>query len=351
MSQEKMDLNEGRRLFLKQLAVLTLAASTGITPDDKNKIQAPIFDPWRIGLNINTSAIRWYNLDITETIRRQLELPVGRVRLPVRFDEVFPEPEVSKFDEVHRNIYQILQADKEIDIQFGPKTLGGREVNLPYWIYKKFPYLREDHACLDADPDAKKLFLDLTHRVAEELLPQYPQIVSIQGSNEPLSKRLDVANYRYFSPSYVDEEIEVIRSVEHIKPIVQNIPWDTPSLILGVLNNSKIDVLGLNIYNNIYPGIVTEILWKYFEILFALTRMYHKSVFVTEYQTAPWLNSDKSIRFSFNPQRRIDGFRRILSLNPGCTFLWDLEQHILLANSGNKESQMFISSLKEMVNT
>ncbi|KKQ09185.1 MAG: hypothetical protein US19_C0016G0008 [Candidatus Daviesbacteria bacterium GW2011_GWB1_36_5] len=179
MSNERTDFNPARRLLLKQMAVVALAASTGITPDNKSAT-APFFDPWRIGLNINTSAIRWYNLDITETIKRQLELPVGRVRLPVRFDEVFPEPGVSKFDEVHRNIDQILNADKEIDIQFGPKSVGGREVNLGYWIYEKFPYLRENGVLLDKDPDAKKLFLDLTYKVAGELLPQYPEIVSIQ---------------------------------------------------------------------------------------------------------------------------------------------------------------------------
>lgn|SRR3989344_66336 len=350
MSNERTDFNPARRLLLKQMAVVALAASTGITPDNKSAT-APFFDPWRIGLNINTSAIRWYNLDITETIKRQLELPVGRVRLPVRFDEVFPEPGVSKFDEVHRNIDQILNADKEIDIQFGPKSVGGREVNLGYWIYEKFPYLRENGVLLDKDPDAKKLFLDLTYKVAGELLPQYPEIVSIQGSNEPLSKRLDVANYRRFSPSYVDDEIDVIRSVEHIRPMVTNIPWDTPSLVSWVLKNPKIDIAGLNIYNNIYPGIVTEFLWKYFEALFILSRINHKSVFVTEYQTAPWLNNDKTVRFSFNPAKRLDGFRRIRKLNPGCTFLWDLEQHILLADNGNNESQRFISSLKEMVHT
>ncbi|KKQ09184.1 MAG: hypothetical protein US19_C0016G0007 [Candidatus Daviesbacteria bacterium GW2011_GWB1_36_5] len=148
-----------------------------------------------------------------------------------------------------------------------------------------------------------------------------------------------------------DDEIDVIRSVEHIRPMVTNIPWDTPSLVSWVLKNPKIDIAGLNIYNNIYPGIVTEFLWKYFEALFILSRINHKSVFVTEYQTAPWLNNDKTVRFSFNPAKRLDGFRRIRKLNPGCTFLWDLEQHILLADNGNNESQRFISSLKEMVNT
>lgn len=312
-----------RREFLKFLtgSALTLAAnnlSQGLYP----KFPSPIpdthpvrFTPEQLGVNINLRAISWYGLGDT-AIDELLALPFQNVRIPIPFDYFY-----NQRGDLDKLIGKAQDSGKSIHLQLGVKTIGSPEIHLPPDVLNDFPYLN-DPGPLDADAGFRKIVLNYIGDVSKHYLP-LKEVASIHVENESFSQNLAVANKRYVSTQFNAQEVEVVRNADpYHRPILQNLPFDTPSAMADVIKSS--DIVGLNIYNQYKNPDLP--LWTAFYVAAIAVRLAGKALAVTEYQTAAWLKSKDQPEFPFNADKFVSGLRIIKAVNPAMVFFWDVEQ-------------------------
>lgn len=279
-----------------------------------------------LGLNMEFGAMRFFSLPEKETIDQALALPFEHLRLSVPFSEVHPTPTTWDFKRRDFVIDEAIRLKKRLHLQIGIKTTGWPEVHVPKWLSEKYPYLLQKGCQLDKNPDVRKYTLEYLEKVIERY-GKHTEIVSIHIENEAFSKRLQVSNYRYISKSFWEEEVALVRKLDKFKrPLVQNIPLDTPESIRYVLKNANI--VGFNIYNQInHPS--PRLFWLYIRSMMNLTKRSKKPIMITEYQTAAWLHGNKMPRYEFTKKRFEEGLTKIQNMAPqALIFLWGIEQRI-----------------------
>lgn len=279
-----------------------------------------------LGANIEFGAQRFFGLPEKETVDQILTLPFEHLRLSIPFSEVHPTPTTWDFSKRDYVIEEAIKRKKKIHLQIGIKTLGWPEVHVPKWLSEKYPYLLQKGCQLDQNPDVRKYTLEYLEKTAERYL-KHKEIASIHIENEAFSKRLQVSNYRYISKSFWEEEVSLIKRLDQFKrPMVQNIPMDTPESIRYVLKHA--DIVGFNIYNQINLQSI-RLYWLYLQGLIKLSKRYKKPIVVTEYQAAAWLHGNKTPRYEFTEKRFQEGLEKIHKLAPeALIFLWGIEQRI-----------------------
>lgn len=346
MPVEFGQLRTDRRGFLKFSALTMAAIAFAQIPDQRqirlSKLEEFSYEPNKIGVNILPEAAVYYGLDQNEVLDTQLGLPFGRARIPIRFSQVSPSKGVFDFRETDNLVDKIIMSGKQIDLQIGIKTIGYPEVHVPSWLYNEFPYLRESGVQLDSHPQVRDYTLEYLKAVWEHYSKR-DEIVTVQVENEPYSKLLDVARFRYLSYEFNQEEIDLIKTLDSKKrQILQNFPWDNPSVWPSILTNPNLDIIGINVYNNIYNDLLNSLLWSFISYAFSQAEDYQKGVHITEYQTAPWLDHNKNPKYPFDSEKREEGLKKLMQLNPDGLHLWDLPQLIWRAKNGDKETEKYL---------
>lgn len=279
-----------------------------------------------LGANMEFGAQRFFGLPEKETVDQILTLPFENLRLSIPFSEVHPTPTTWDFSKRDYVIEEAINRKKKIHLQIGIKTTGWPEVHVPKWLSEKHPYLLQKGCQLDKDPDVRKYTLEYLAKVIERY-GKHQEIVSIHIENEAFSKRLQVSNYRYISKSFWEEEVALIKKLDPLhRPMVQNIPIDTPESIRFVLKHA--DIIGFNIYNQInHPSPLFY--WLYIQGLVKLVKHAKKPIMITEYQASTWLHGDKTPRYKFTGKRFAEGLTKIQKIAPkAIVFLWGIEQRI-----------------------
>ncbi len=291
------------------------------------------------GLNIHLGGIRWFGLDEKETIKKLFSLPITRVRIPIPFNEVNPQKNTWDFSKRDFLIEEAVKHNLTIDLQMGIKTIGWPEVNAPNWLATQFPYLNTKGIQIDKDPELQQYILTYLQKTSERYLKN-KAIKTIQVENEPFSKHLSVTNYRYISKYFNAQEIALVKKLDpYHRPFVQNIPFDTPLAIPSVVKTA--DIIGLNIYNQYYLPLPEILYWMSLQACTAIVKMLGKHVFVTEYQSAAWLD-DNTPAIPFSTKKFEQGLIHIAQFKPQAIFLWDVEQ--VLAR-GTEEHRAILEDL------
>lgn len=286
------------------------------------------------GLNIHLGGIRWFGLDEKRTIERLFSLPIKRVRIPIPFDEVNPKKDKWDFSKRDWLIAEAIKHNLIIDLQMGIKTIGWPEVHAPQWLFEQFPDLHEKGIQIDHDPEVQRYVLAYLKKTSERYL-KHKEIATIQVENEPFSKHLHVSNYRYISQECNKQEVTLVKSMDpYNRPFIQNIPFDTPEAIPYALRTA--DIIGLNIYNQYHLPLPEFAYWQWLQALSKTARVMHKKIFITEYQTAAWIDESKpSIPFSL--EKFHEGLKQIEKLQPEAVFLWDVEQVLAKGTEEHKK--------------
>lgn len=279
-----------------------------------------------LGGNIEFGAMRFFGLPEKETIDQVIALPFDNIRLAIPFSEVHPTRATWDFKRRDNVIAEAIKRKKKIHLQIGIKTTGWPEVHVPKWLSDKYPYLLQKGCQLDQNPDVRKYTLEYLQKTIERYR-KHKEIVSWHIENEAFSKRLEVSSNRYISKQFWEEEVALVRKIDRLnRPMVQNIPLDTPENIPFVLRHA--DIVGFNIYNQINLK-SSRLYWLYVRGLMNLTKRSKKKIFVTEYQAAAWLHGNKTPRYKFTEQAFEEGLTKIQKMSPdGLVFLWGVEQKI-----------------------
>lgn len=322
-----------RELFtaLKDAALYTLAISAL-----ERIIARPTLDaasepsglkPLQLGNSIDNDKARWYRLEPESANQKLLDLPMGRARVAVYADEVMPEPGKFDFRTTHKLIQKAADKGMLIDLVMGMKTFGKTEVNLPSWMFKKYPYLNDDGVTLDREEGVRQTIRDYLYAANDQVISRHPQIQTILVENEGLSKRLEVSRGRHVSQEFLLEEAAIVKEGDpYNRPVVQNANWDTPEAGLWLLTRPEFDIIAANVYNNT-SVLFRPLLWKWVEAVSMACKVAGKEFAVSEYQAAFWLDGNGEPKFPFSSDEFITGYKRLTRLNPGFLIFWDVYQH------------------------
>ncbi len=361
MSERPKILTSRRTFFLAGgLAALGVSAGVDVMRyTDPVALGIPKFRADQFGLNVQPDKAYFYKENPDELLNAQLELPSRRLRIRLPLSEIYRESDKADFSSTDSILNQIADKNAQLapsdqkifDLQMGIKVFGGKEVELPGRWMDKYPYLRQKGVQIDRDPEFVKFILEKYVEVGSYYLSKSEYANGTkQGDNEPLSKNLEVSSYRYESPEFLDGVIKLLDELDPFKrPTVQNVPWDTPWLIPWVLDHPKIDVIGANVYNNIYPDFGNDLLWRGVNWVNSEAKKRGKKFGVLEYQFAPWIGNDMNPVFPFSPARRMDGLMKIQLLDPYFAHGWDCAQIRKRAKMGESESKDFLEVLPQMV--
>lgn len=281
------------------------------------------------GININLRNLSWYGLPEIKTIDALLNLPFTHVRIPIPLDEVLPTRNTWDFAKRDLLIEKALKKNKTIHLQLGLKTIGYPEAHIPPWLLGQCPSLNKKHCVLDQETQVQEIILEYLDRCAKKYF-SIQEIATLHIENEAFSKRLSVTNYRSISQQFYEKELAFIKQKDtYHRPIIQNMPFDTPEKIPYVLKNS--DIIGLNIYNQYNPtplsqAVITTLGNVAITGVSVLNKVLQKRIYITEYQTAHWLTADKTPASPFSQQLFLNGLQQLKKLNPEIIFLWDMEQ-------------------------
>lgn len=129
---ERHSLNINCRLtrgeFLK-IAGLALLGSTLSSSErghfEEEKDQEPLkLSPSELGINLRIRGIKYFGLDIEETLKTFLNLNIQHVRIPIHFDDVFKEGQWKIGTQVPL-IERVLRAGKTLHLQIGLLNRSG----------------------------------------------------------------------------------------------------------------------------------------------------------------------------------------------------------------------------------
>jgi hypothetical protein len=302
----------------------------------------------KLGINIHLAGIRHFGLDEKKTVETMLSLPYQHVRIPIPYDEIAPKKGTWDFAKRDWVITEALKKNKTIHLQLGAKTIGWPEVWLPKWLTDEQTYVHKPYACIDE----KKQVQDFLLEALETALKQYIKLShlgSIHIENEAFCRRLSVANYRYISFDFHQQELAIVKkhNKKHI-PVLQNLPlnhlFDMLQSLQYVFLHS--DIIGLNIYNQhstseFKKRINTIGITAVLPFIKHLSRLLQKRIYITELQTAAWLSKGKPIApFSHTVFKHT--LHNCFRNNAEIVFLWDVEQ--ILAY-GTKEEKRVLSTI------
>lgn len=298
------------------------------------------FTKEKLGINIHVAGIRHFGLDVKKTIQTILELPYKHVRIPIPFDEIVPQKGTWDFSKRDWLIEQAIKHDKTIHLQFGAKTIGFPEVWLPTWLTDTHPYIHKAYACIDDNQQVREFLLE-TLAVALQRYSGIHNLGSLQIENEAFCRRLSVANYRYISFDFHQQELAVVRKYTKAKiPVLQNLPLnhllDMLQSMPYVFKNS--DIIGLNIYNQHIASSFIQTLHNAtlhtgLPAIQLVAKLGKKKLYVTELQTAAWLSGGKPV-VPFSEKVFMKTLQHCFQNGAEIVFLWDIEQ--LLKNGSEK---------------
>lgn len=328
-----------RRRFLDTTSKVTLlAAISSLMPD--NPIGSPPAEvlprneAFPLGSSGDFEKTDWFKLDRDRILSSQLAAPFERLRVAVRMSDVLKENGSYDFTISRTMVQRAIERGKNIDLQLGAQTYGYREVNVPRFMFNRFPYLEHPGVVLDRDPEFKKVTLDYVDAVADEFF-KFPEIKTIHVGNEALSEHLEVNQWRHTSVDFLIEQNEKVRKLDPLKrPLVQNLPWDTPQAAIWLLKDSDIEIMALNVYNNTS---LQSLLWKWVEEMHRLSVIFGKKFAVSEYQTAPWIDEQKKLVYPYSTEEFKSGFQKLMPFPVEFFHLYDWQQ--LLWRTGNNEEE------------
>jgi hypothetical protein len=278
-----------------------------------------------LGVNIVPQSLDWFGLNKKQSLSDIFTLPIQHVRIGVRMSQVWPKQNTWDFTETDHIINLATQHNKKIHLQLGIKTLAWPEVHTPSWMEEAFSYLAARYARIDAEKRVQDHIFTYIEQVAKRYF-SITNIASLHVENEPFSKHLGVTNFRYLSPQFNKEEVILVRKLDPYKrPLVQNIPFDTPQHIPAAIQQS--DIAGLNVYPQSGMGtFYKHLFWPLVKSMFVASSLLKKPIWVTEYQAAAWINDNKKPEHSFSLLQAKQGMQKLHSMGPEMLFLWDIEQ-------------------------
>lgn len=340
-----------RRQFLQKGGILATGILAASMQDQERHISSdiPQFASEILGTNVSARAIEWYGLPLEKTLDNIFSLPGKRVRIAIPFDEVHPKEKEWYFDKADLIIQKAIDHGKIINLQIGVKTIGYPEVHIPLFLRQQFPYLMDPNTQIDQDPHVQEHILTYLDKVSKRYL-SLSGISTIHVENEAFSKNLPVARGRYITTDFNEQEIAVVKDNDPFKrPIVQNLPIDTPRFIPYVLDHANI--VGVNVYNQAgnapyVQNILHFVTHPFFAPLLSMAKnKYGTQLFVTEYQTAPWINEHRQPVHPFELATAVSGLRDVQRVNPDGLFLWDIEQVMWRAQQGETKALEVINLL------
>lgn len=341
LSQQALHMQLSRREFMK------IVTATGITTmqltlldnyytrKDMGMTKEPAqFSPSQIGYNINRANISWLvgntHREVETIVKQIMDMPGENVRIPLPFHEVMADPKHPHFETIDWVIDMAIAKGKQVHLQMGIKTFNWPEVHIPAWMYEKYPALRGPGA-VDQLAPIKPIVMEYLQACRERYLTNNmykDTITSIQVDNEAFSKRLPVTD-KFVSPAFNKEELELIKIGDPFhRPILQNIPWDTPEHIPHVFQTS--DIVGFNVYNQYqhHAWLPLSLLWPALRMAKVAADVFGKEFWIPEYQAGAWLNGDKKPVYPYSLEAFNQGLHKVKQLNPKKIFFWAAELHI-----------------------
>lgn len=282
----------------------------------------------QLGVNIQLSNIRWFGMEEKETVKKILSLPFQHVRIPIPMNEVMPTSTTWEFEKRDWLIEQAQKYKKTIHLQLGMKTIGYPEFRVPEWLQTQFPSIHKPGIV-----GQEEALQEHVLSYVETSLRRYAsvkQLASLHIENEAFSKRLQVTHRRSLSHALYEKEYHLVKKYNKRRlPLVQNFPYETPEAIAFML--SHCDIIGLNIYPQYNPlPFPDEFIWHFKSLLLqsagTFSPLIKKKIWITEYQTAPWITDRKVPVHPFYEDLFFKGFNLLKKANPEIVFLWDVEQ-------------------------
>ena len=325
---------------------LTLAESRAAQSINSSPPAAK-FSSSKLGVDVDPRNIEYLEMDLGETLDRIYSLPVEHSRIPIAWDRVAPKKGRWSWKEADQIIEKSLQTQniKSLTLQFGFKTIGWPEVNVPDWLKELFPQINQDGAVIGKQQG-------LWDYAGEYLAHAFERYLRVEGvkyihlENEAFSRRLDVTRFRSIDPDFYLKELKLLDiylrqyGLKDKVKIAQNFPTDTPEMFEFVIRHS--DSLGINVYNQhntlgIPDFIYRPLFWTKTKGSFAIALASGKEVKVPEFQVGPWNNEP------FHVSEMENGAGRIKQIHPQTELdFWNPE---LAVKSGDKKQWAALNNL------
>lgn len=299
-------------------------------------------EPLALGATFSTKYARELGLDPQRVFAATLrELGVRRIRLPIYWDEVEPEPGNFDFDTIDIFLAEALKFRAEIIPVIGLRVPRWPECHAPAWV-----------ETLSTEEQQKQL-LEYLHAVVTRYR-NHDAIIAWQVENEPLLEFFGECPEP--DREFLKQEVALVRELD-ARPTIITESGELSSW-LGTVGLS--DILGISMYRVVWNRFLGYLYYPlspgFYRYRAEAVRPFTNAVIVTELQAEPWVARgilatplDKQYH-SMNPARlRANlsfvsraGFREVylwgiewwywLKEKKGDAAFWDLGKEIFVAS-------------------
>lgn len=272
------------------------------------------------GLTFSTYYAKHLGLDPVDLYRKITgDLKVKKIRLPVYWDNVEPEPDRFDFSEVDQ-LLKITPQDVQITLAIGYKVPRWPESFAPSWAEK-----------LDQAEKQARVLIMLRRTV--EYFKDTPQITAWQVENEP---ELGFGPNPLMPAIFLKTEIDLVRSLDS-RPVVTT---DSGELTLWKGPLKYADTMGISLYREVWNKYIGYIRYPFPPMFYQLKAALlpklwsgkTKEVIVSELQAEPWLKDGSPLNVPISEQLNRfspDDFRETISFAQKVGFkeqyLWGVE--------------------------
>ena len=204
------------------------------------------------------------------------DLGIQAWRLPVYWSEVEPEIDQYSWEELDWMMDEAAARDVAVTMAIGLKVPRWPECFLPEW---------SEELSEEAFDDRMMLFLEQT----VERYKDHPALDRWQVENEPF---FPFGECPVPSPERIDAEYELVRQLDP-NHVIQSTTSGEQSL--WILSVSRIDVLGVSLYREVYTPIIGPFVFPHSPLFYSLQRAlaepFVDKVIVSELQAEPWFES------------------------------------------------------------
>lgn len=321
MERTEQPLQKTLQPLVLRSGVASLSALPLIGEVRLKRATQPLTDAWQhlpieprrstlLGISFRPPHLIALGLDTHTTLRTLLAYPFQLIRLGAYWQHIEPEPGVFHFDELDWQIDAAERAGKQIILCVGPlKTFSYPEFFVPaHHLKNPFP----EH--IRVKPDAYPSLLAAATTFITRLVERYKQrksIVAWQLEHEAVDP-LGVEHSWRLDVTFVEQEVEALRKVDPIRPMLMNgfLPTSLPVGIsqwwrtrdqgdsLAIAQHLA-DIVGIDYYprhalrtigsRTVYlDGSKSFLLQRKLQRLFVSTRVSRQKLMITEGQAEPW---------------------------------------------------------------
>jgi GH35 family endo-1,4-beta-xylanase len=261
-------------------------------------------EPIRIGTSFSDRQCRYLHVNAKKTLKEILRTKFDLIRLAAYWDELEPQDGVYDFSSLDWQIAQTASAQIPIVLTVGMKAPRWPEYFIPPWLLKELRLPKGSDVSRHAKLRQRTLrFIQaVVERYRDEEMIRYWQV-----ENEPLDRT--GPGYWWISPSFVKEEVELVRRLDlQRRPIVMTtVTYPNPLLrrfMYLFMRHDTIDeafrlgdILGVNVYPVVghrwffkrsYYWTTPEQRKSYLSSILKRSSRDGKPVWVTELQAEPW---------------------------------------------------------------